>query len=114
LKRPTIKHVTSSGRNKEVKLGTSPPILQGIADKGFSAHQPCPQIFAFLQLLTEKEISTLYWALVFFIIAIIAGVLGFTGIAAAAADIARVLFFIFLVFLVAALIMHVRRRGPRV
>ena len=40
----------------------------------------------------------LYWALVFFIIAIIAGLFGFTGISIAAAEIAKVLFFIFVVF----------------
>jgi uncharacterized membrane protein YtjA (UPF0391 family) len=46
----------------------------------------------------------LYWALVFFIVAIIAGILGFGVIAGAAADVARVLFFVFLVLLVVSLI----------
>ena len=43
-----------------------------------------------------KEIHMLYWAAVFFIIALIAAVLGFGGIAAGAAGIAKILFFIFL------------------
>ena len=46
----------------------------------------------------------LYWALVFFIVAIIAGILGFGVIAGAATDVARVLFFVFLVLLVVSLI----------
>jgi uncharacterized membrane protein YtjA (UPF0391 family) len=48
----------------------------------------------------------LYWALMFFVVALIAGVLGFGGIASASAGIAQVLFFVFLVLLVASLIMH--------
>ncbi len=46
----------------------------------------------------------MYWALVFFMIALVAGVLGFGGIAAAATDMARILFFIFLVIFLATLI----------
>ncbi len=38
----------------------------------------------------------LYWAAVFFVIAILAGVLGFSGIAGAAAGIAKILFYIFI------------------
>ena len=39
----------------------------------------------------------LYWAAVFFIIAIVAALFGFGGIAAGAVSIAKVLFFIFLI-----------------
>lgn len=39
----------------------------------------------------------LYWAAVFFVIALVAAVFGFGGIAASAAGIAKVLFFVFLV-----------------
>ncbi len=52
----------------------------------------------------------LYWALVFFIIALVAGVLGFGGIAAAASDMARILFFIFLVIFLATLVLGLVRR----
>jgi uncharacterized membrane protein YtjA (UPF0391 family) len=52
----------------------------------------------------------LYYALVFFIIALFAGVLGFGGIAVAAAGIARILFFIFLVLFLVSLISHAARR----
>ncbi len=46
----------------------------------------------------------LYWAAVFFVIAIIAAVFGFGGIAAGAAGIAKVLFFLFLILAVVSLI----------
>lgn len=46
----------------------------------------------------------LYWALVFFIIAIIAALFGFGGIAATASGIAQILFYIFLVLFLVALI----------
>jgi uncharacterized membrane protein YtjA (UPF0391 family) len=58
-----------------------------------------------------KEITMLYWAAVFFIVALIAAVLGFGGIAAGAAGIAKILFFIFLVAFVVSLLMGVFRRG---
>ena len=58
----------------------------------------------------------LYWAAVFFIVALIAAVLGFGGIAAGAAGIAKVLFFLFVLAFVVSLFMHMRGggRGPRV
>ena len=44
----------------------------------------------------------LYWALVFFVIAVIAAIFGFTGAAVAAAGIAKILFYIFVgIFLIA-------------
>jgi uncharacterized membrane protein YtjA (UPF0391 family) len=52
----------------------------------------------------------LYWALVFFIVALVAGVLGFGGIAAAATDIARILFYIFLVIFLVTLVLGLVRR----
>ena len=52
----------------------------------------------------------LYWAAVFFVIAIIAAIFGFGGIAAGATSIAKVLFFIFLVVFVLSLFVGVRRR----
>jgi uncharacterized membrane protein YtjA (UPF0391 family) len=38
----------------------------------------------------------LYYALVFFVVAVVAGFLGFTGIAGATFGIAKILFFVFL------------------
>jgi uncharacterized membrane protein YtjA (UPF0391 family) len=55
----------------------------------------------------------LYWALIFFVVALIAAAFGFGGIASASAGIAQVLFVIFLILLVASLVMHFVRR-PRV
>jgi uncharacterized membrane protein YtjA (UPF0391 family) len=59
-----------------------------------------------------KEIVMLYWALVFFILAIVAGVLGFGNIAAMSAGIAQILFWLFLIIFVLALIVGLvgRRR----
>ena len=54
----------------------------------------------------------LYWAAVFFVIALIAAVFGFGGIAAAATDIARILFFVFLVLFVVSLLFGVLAGQP--
>jgi uncharacterized membrane protein YtjA (UPF0391 family) len=51
----------------------------------------------------------LYYALVFFIIAVIAGLLGFGVVASAAAGIAKILFFVFLVLFIVTLISHASR-----
>ncbi len=58
----------------------------------------------------------LYWALIFFVLALIAGLFGFGGIAAASASIAQILFFIFLGVFVISLIAHLitGRRPPTV
>lgn len=55
----------------------------------------------------------LYWALVFFIIAVVAAVFGFGNIAAGAASIAQILFWVFVVLFLLSLIAGVFRRGPR-
>ncbi len=52
----------------------------------------------------------LYWAAVFFVIAIVAGVFGFLGIMAGAASIAKILFFAFIVLGLVSLLMG--RRAP--
>ena len=60
----------------------------------------------------RKEVfEMLYYALVFFIVAIIAGILGFGVIAGTAAWVAKILFFVFLIFFVISLI---RGRGSTV
>ena len=55
----------------------------------------------------------LYYALVFFLIAIIAALFGFGNIAAGAAGIAQLLFFIFVVLFLLSLLAHLFRRGSR-
>ncbi len=45
----------------------------------------------------HKGFVMLYWAAVFFVIALVGAVLGFSGIAAGAAGVAKILFFVFLV-----------------
>ncbi len=54
----------------------------------------------------------LYWAIVFFVIALVAALFGFGVIASTAAFIAKILFFVFLVLFVLALISHVTHRHP--
>lgn len=55
----------------------------------------------------------LYWALVFFVVAIVAAVFGFGGIASASAGVAQILFFIFLLLFIAGIVMHfMRGRTP--
>jgi uncharacterized membrane protein YtjA (UPF0391 family) len=62
---------------------------------------------------TRNEGIMLYWAAVFFVIAIVAAAFGFGGIAAGAVSIAKILFVIFLVlFLVSAIAGIAGRRGP--
>jgi len=51
----------------------------------------------------------LYWAAVFFIIAMIAGFFGFGGVAVATSSIAQVLFFVFIVGFVISLVLHFAR-----
>ncbi len=53
----------------------------------------------------------LWWALVFFIVAIVAAAFGFTGIAVGAAMIAKVLFFLFIVLFIVVLIFGLVGRG---
>jgi uncharacterized membrane protein YtjA (UPF0391 family) len=53
----------------------------------------------------------LYWAAVFFVIALVAAIFGFGGIAAGAAEIEKILFFIFLIIFVVAAILGLTRRG---
>ncbi|MCC7326152.1 MAG: DUF1328 domain-containing protein [Burkholderiales bacterium] len=52
----------------------------------------------------------LYYAVVFFVIALIAAVFGFGGIAAGAAGIAKILFFGFLIVAVVTLLISLARR----
>jgi uncharacterized membrane protein YtjA (UPF0391 family) len=52
----------------------------------------------------NKGSAMLYWAAVFFVIALLAAVFGFGGIAASAVGVAKVLFFVFLILAVISLI----------
>jgi uncharacterized membrane protein YtjA (UPF0391 family) len=59
----------------------------------------------------EEATHMLYYALVFFVIALLAAFLGFGGMAVAFAGIAKILFFLFIVLFVVSLVMHVGRRA---
>lgn len=52
----------------------------------------------------------LYYAVVFFVIALIAAVLGFGGIAGASAGIAKILFFVFLALTIASFVVGLFKR----
>ena len=56
----------------------------------------------------------LYWALVFFIVALVAALFGFGGIAVASAGIAKILFFLFLIIFLVTLVMGLAGRGRTV
>jgi uncharacterized membrane protein YtjA (UPF0391 family) len=61
---------------------------------------------------SAKEPNMLYYAVVFFVIALIAAVFGFSGLAAGAAGIAQILFVVFLVLAVGGFLINALR-GPR-
>jgi uncharacterized membrane protein YtjA (UPF0391 family) len=55
----------------------------------------------------------LWWAIIFFIVAIIAAIFGFGGIAAGAMVIAKILFVIFVIlFIISIIVWLVRGRAP--
>jgi uncharacterized membrane protein YtjA (UPF0391 family) len=60
--------------------------------------------------LKQKELAMLYWAAVFFVIALLAAIFGFGGVAAGAAEIGKILFFIFLVVFAVSLILGLINR----
>ena len=65
----------------------------------------CSTVLARALLVPSPEDIMLYWAAVFFIIALVAGVFGFFGLAASAIGIAKVLFLVFLVLAVISLVL---------
>jgi uncharacterized membrane protein YtjA (UPF0391 family) len=71
---------------------------------------------ALLFPLPKEVIVVLYWALMFFVVALIAAVFGFGGVASAAAGVAKILFFLFLVLFLVSLVAGLARRpgAPRI
>jgi uncharacterized membrane protein YtjA (UPF0391 family) len=55
--------------------------------------------------------TMLYWAVVFFIVAIVAAIFGFGGIAGSAAGIAKILFIIFIVMFLISLVLNMAKKG---
>ncbi len=60
--------------------------------------------------LPHTEAPMLYFAMVFFIIAVLAALMGFGGIAVAFAGVAKILFFLFVILFLVSLVMHLGRR----
>ena len=58
----------------------------------------------------KENSQMLYYALVFFLIALVAAIMGFGGMAIAFAGVAKILFFLFIVLFLVSLVMHVGRR----
>src|SRR5262245_18648379 len=58
-----------------------------------------------------RGVAMLYYAVVFFVVALIAAVFGFTGIAAGAASIAKILFVLFLIGAVVTFFSSLGRRA---
>ena len=52
----------------------------------------------------------LYWAVVFFLVAVVAAIFGFGGITSAALGIAKILFFVFLVLFLISLVFGLNGR----
>jgi uncharacterized membrane protein YtjA (UPF0391 family) len=63
--------------------------------------------------MLKETTPMLYYALVFFIVALVAAVFGFGGLAAGAASIAKLLFVGFLVLAVVTGLVHLLGGGPR-
>jgi uncharacterized membrane protein YtjA (UPF0391 family) len=59
-----------------------------------------------------EDSAMLYWAAVFFVIALVAAIFGFGGIAVEAAGIAKILFVVFLVLFLVSLLLGRTRGGP--
>jgi uncharacterized membrane protein YtjA (UPF0391 family) len=60
-----------------------------------------------------QEVIMLYYAALFFVIALVAAILGFGGIAVGAAEIAKILFVVFLVLFLGSLILGMlNKRNP--
>ncbi|GGA19295.1 DUF1328 domain-containing protein [Neptunicoccus cionae] len=55
----------------------------------------------------------LYWAVIFFVVAIVAALFGFGGIASASAGIAQLLFFVFVALFVLMLVVRAMRGASR-
>jgi uncharacterized membrane protein YtjA (UPF0391 family) len=69
---------------------------------GRALRVPCPT--------DPEEAEMLYYAVVFFIIALIAALFGFGGIAAGAAGIAKILFVVFLIVALVTFLLSLARR----
>ncbi len=67
---------------------------------------PNAPVFPPALLRLRKVVRMLYWAAVFFVIAMVAALFGFGGIAGASVDIAKILFFVFLIMAVFSLLVN--------
>jgi uncharacterized membrane protein YtjA (UPF0391 family) len=59
----------------------------------------------------QEEHHMLYYAVVFFVIALVAALFGFGGIAAGAVGIAKILFFVFLIVAILSAVLGLARRA---
>jgi uncharacterized membrane protein YtjA (UPF0391 family) len=80
----------------------------------FSWHESCEaqalETFQKGSLTFPEETKMLYYAVVFFVIALIAALFGFGGIAAGAAGIAKILFVVFLIVSLVTFLLSLSKR----
>jgi uncharacterized membrane protein YtjA (UPF0391 family) len=78
----------------------------------FVGTKPATQVFdrGVCRRHHNKELAVLYYAVVFFIVALITALFGFGGIAAGAAGIAKILFIIFLIVSIVTFLMSLARK----
>jgi uncharacterized membrane protein YtjA (UPF0391 family) len=89
-------------------------VRQSIGPHGWHAECDCETSRSVLLRRSsnqESEVLMLYYAIVFFVIALVAALFGFGGIAAGAAGIAKILFFAFLVIAIVTFLMSLARRS---
>jgi uncharacterized membrane protein YtjA (UPF0391 family) len=91
-----------------LSYGRGQILLHG--DEAPAAHGGAAITRCWPELQKRENFGMLYYALVFFIVAIVAAFFGFGGIAAGAVGIAKILFVIFLVLTVVSLIAGYSRR----
>ena len=111
MSKPTL-HINDCARSRNITTiintrGEAPPV------GGFTRTNLIVPAESRPEVKKEGKIVLLYWAVIFFVIALVAAVFGFTGIAVAAAGIAKILFFVFLVLFLALLIGGLFRRPRR-
>jgi uncharacterized membrane protein YtjA (UPF0391 family) len=98
----------AAGRRMARRLDRRGGLRIGIADTPPRAYE-LPLSESAIHLKRRSTVM-LYYAVVFFVIALVAAVLGFGGIAAGAAGIAKILFFVFLILAAVGFVLGAIRR----
>ncbi|GGO81794.1 hypothetical protein GCM10011348_21620 [Marinobacterium nitratireducens] len=86
--------------------------VKAVRNGGESSHNHARSLIQVLphESHNGRERQMLYFAVLFFIVAVVAGLLGFTGVAAGAVEIIRILFVVFVVLFFVSLIKGLKHR----